>query len=88
MSDEILITDVRNIGYSFKSRDWSFSVGQRIESIGVEIDRIYLDQPYLDRTGIERFIIEIMSLKFNNPTVWRVIEKHKDGTVFVLELKI
>lgn len=88
MSDEILITDVRNIGYSFKNRDWSFSVGQRIDSISVEIDRIYLDQPYLDRTGIERFIISVSSLKYNHATPWRLIQKNADGTVFVLELKI
>lgn len=88
MQDQILINNLRTLQYHFNGRDWSFTVGNRINSIGVEIDSIYLDKPHLIETGSERYIIEVYHAKHKSALPWRIVKFNKDGTVSVIELDL
>lgn len=88
MRDHIKIIDLNSIQYSFKGRDWSFSVGQYLKSIDSKILRIYLDQEYEASSGVERYVIEVIRESTETIHPWRIIRFSDSDNVFVVELEI
>lgn len=85
--DSINIKDLRMIQYTFRGNGWEWKVDQYISSMDATINRIYLDDPFLELYGAERFIIDIMTSE-DVIKPWKVIQISEKGESSVLELKI